>query len=358
MNKIKVCEVCGKIARGGVEAYVFNYIHSNENFDFTFVFFENPEYELPEYITKSNIKIVYVPSIKHLSAYKKALNTLFKENNFDIVHCHLNTLSGFALYEAKKCGVKVRISHSHSISSKNEPLRNIFKLALRHHSYKYATHYFAITKGAALFQFGKKNFQDVNIVPPYVDLDKFNFNQTKRDELRIKYGFNPSDFVLGNIGRLCVTKNQMFLIDILSKLTKISPNYKLFIIGGGELKEKINQKISLYKLEKYVTIIEPINNVEDYYNIFDLFVFPSLYEGYGLVIPESQANGLSFISSDRIPMSSFENYNGIFLPLDLDKWVDAITKSKGRDNQNIDFVDSSISNKSRLLDEYLKILQK
>lgn len=359
MNKIRVCVIMGNATRGGVESYVYSYcLQKTEDFDFTFVYYEDSWCKDFSEIESYGIKTRFIPNVKNIFKFNRELNNFFKKEKFDIVHSYLNTLSGFPLKIAEKNGIPVRISHASSKSSNKEPIRNLLKTLLKRKSRKYATHYFAVTKEAGEYQFGKKNLAKVKIVLPYVEISKYRFDDKKREEYRNKLSISKNDFVIGNVGRLCKTKNQMFLIEILRNLVEESPKYKLVIIGDGNLEAKLRKQISKYKLNQNVKIINSVDNVQDYYNTFDLFAFPSLYEGFGLVIPESQANGLSFVASKNIPTNCFKSYKGEFVDLSKEKWVSAIKQSQGRLSGDKNFKDASISNKNALFDAYFEIVNK
>jgi glycosyltransferase involved in cell wall biosynthesis len=94
------------------------------------------------------------------------------------------------------------------------------------------------------------NFQIINNA---IDAERFKFNKKNRKEIREKYNIKDDEILLGNIGRLCEQKNQGFLIDVLRKL---DGKYKLMLIGDGNKKKEIEEKLSEYSLEKRVIFIK------------------------------------------------------------------------------------------------------
>ena len=85
-------------------------------------------------------------------------NNLLKENEYDIIHSNLNTLSVFPLRIAKKNKCKVRIAHSHSSSNKKELKRHIAKSILKMFSKTYSNVYLSCSESAGRFQFGDKAY--------------------------------------------------------------------------------------------------------------------------------------------------------------------------------------------------------
>ena len=183
-EKIKVLEFVGTFLKGGVESVVFSYCEAlKDDIEPTFVFFDNSIYIPEEFINSIGGHYFVVPHIKKLGKFKKSFAKILKENQFDIIHSHLNTLSVFPLKVAKKCGYEIRVAHSHSQSNKHEFVRNMIKNVLRKFSKKYATRYLACGEAAGRYQYGDKAFDngEVTVLRNAIYTDRFVFNQKDRD---------------------------------------------------------------------------------------------------------------------------------------------------------------------------------
>ena len=131
MNKLKILLVVGRMEGGGVESFVMSYFRQlYDKADFTFVCFDDSTMIPYEEIERLGSKVVLVPHPKNFFKFNKAFNEHLKNNHYDIIHSHVNTLSVFPLRIAKKNKIKIRIAHSHSSSSKKEVLRHIAKSIL------------------------------------------------------------------------------------------------------------------------------------------------------------------------------------------------------------------------------------
>ena len=251
-----------------------------------------------EEIEKMGGKVIIIPPYQRLYEYQKELYRIFKENNYKIVHSHISTLSVFPLRIAKKAGVPIRIAHSHSTSNKKEWKRNLIKNILRPFSKLYANQFFACSELSGRWLFGEKAFKNgkIKIINNAIDLEKFKFNKEKRNEIRKKLKIDENIILVGHIGRFVTQKNHEFLIDVFNEIIKKrkQENFdsKLILIGQGNLKENIIEKIKYLGLQDYVIFTGQTTNVSDYYNAMDIFVLPSLYEGLPVVGIEAQANGL------------------------------------------------------------------
>lgn len=268
---------------GGVESVVMNYYRNIDKSKVQFHFIcDEDSTDIPyEEIEKLGGKVIVVPPYQKLFKYQKELYKIFKENNYKIVHSHINALSVFPLRIAKKAGVPIRIAHSHTTSNKKEWKRNLIKNILRLFSKVYANKFFACTKHAGEWLFGKKIIErkELNVINNAIDLKKFEFNEKMREDLRKEFGIKEDTIVIGHIGRFMKQKNHDFLIDIFNELIKKDENLILILIGQGPLLNDMKQKVRDLKIEDKVKFIGQVTDVEKYYNIMDVFLFPSIYEG-------------------------------------------------------------------------------
>ena len=278
-----VAQIMGKWIGGGVESVIMNYYrhldHTKVQFDFIC---DEDSTRIPyEEIKKLGGRVFLVPKYQKLPKYLKALEELFRKNHYRIVHSNVNTLSVFPLYAAKKAGVPVRISHSHSTSNVREWKRNIIKNILRPFSKKYATDYFACSELAGRYLFGDKTFDrgEVKIIHNAIDLDKFKFDPDARKKLRKELGIDDETIVIGHVGRFVQTKNHHFLVYAFKKYHNKNPNTKLLLIGTGPLEEKIKAKVKKHNLEDSVLFLGQRNGTNKLYSVMDIFCLPSLYEG-------------------------------------------------------------------------------
>ena len=105
---------------------------------------------------------------------------------------------------------------------------------------------------------------------------------------------------MGHVGRFTNQKNHDFLIDIFYNYQLKIKNSKLLLVGTGVLEKKIKDKVKKLGIEDRVIFAGFKTNVNEYMQAMDLFVFPSLYEGLGLVLIEAQCSGLTCFTSDRV----------------------------------------------------------
>lgn len=332
---IRIAQMMTDMNYGGVEMVVMNYYRNIDRTKVQFDFFALEGSSIPqkEEIEKLGGRVFIVPKYTHLSQYEKAIQKLFKENNYKIVHSHMNTLSFFSLYGAKKAGVPNRISHNHSTAGKGETKKNIVKYLLRPLAKIYPTDLCACSKHAGNWIYGKKaNYRIFNNA---IDLEKYKYNPVERRELRRELGLNGKK-VIGHVGRFCYQKNHDFLIDILYEVLKKDENVVLMLIGEGELEKEVRNKVKKIGLENNVIFLGRRAEAYKYYQAMDVFVLPSRYEGLGMVAIEAQAAGIPTICSTEVPKEA-KILDSTHFAKDLTDYVKYILESfdiKQRDTSN------------------------
>ncbi len=327
---IRVAHIIGKWLGGGVEAVVMNYYRHIDRSKIQFDFLcDEDSTNIPyEEIEKLGGRVILIPPYQKVFKYQKELIRIFKENNYKIVHSHINTLSVFPLRAAKKAGVKVRIAHSHSTTNKKEWKKNLLKQVLRPFSKVYATDYMCCSELAGRWLFGDKAYDSgkVYLLNNAIDLDKFKYNEFLREEKRKELGISDDTLVIGHIGRFVAQKNHDYLIDIFNEVLKKNNNSILLLVGQGPLMEEIKNKVKELKLNDSVRFLGQRNDVNELYQAFDVFCLPSLYEGLPVVGVEAQASGLLCILSNAMTKETKVLDITKFMSLNNTprKWADSI----------------------------------
>lgn len=328
---LKVLYVNGGIMdRGGVSMSMMNfYRHIDPNeVHIDFLVHGKQIGNCDDEILNNGGKIFHITP-RSVNIYKNAieLKRFFRTHNYDIVHSQADTLNAHILKYAKRYGVKVRISHSHNTNYtiQNKGIKNKLRIAYNEFNKrkikKYATYMCGCSVEA--FKWLHGDVKPVNIIHNAIDVEKFEFNPIIRNRIREQYNIGVS-FLIGNVGRFDYQKNQLFLIDVFKAYLMFNPSAKLMLVGNGKLKDEIVNKIKFYHLENKVILTGQVDNPHDYYNAFDVFCMPSLFEGLGMVVIEAQYNGLQCIVSNNIPLDTKISNNIKFIDLQEELWVDSL----------------------------------
>ena len=317
---VRVLQIIGIVCGGGVEAVIMNYYHhidrSKIQFDFVVDGYEKTA--LDDEIKSLGGKVYHVePYKKNICRYMSQIYHIVRDNQYDIVHSNMNTLSVFSLFPAWLAGAHQRILHNHSTAVRSEGIRSVMKMVLRPFAPLFANRYAACSRLAGDWMYGKKMMASgkVTVINNAIDLDEYSFSQELREKYRQELNISADAFVVGHVGRFMYQKNHAFLIDVFREVARQNSKAILMLVGDGELRPEIEQKVASYNLTDKVRFLGLRKDVKKLYNCMDVFVLPSWYEGLPVVSVEAQANGLPSIFSDQVTKESLLTKSAIFLSL-------------------------------------------
>lgn len=286
------------ILGGGLTNSYLNYYYSFNHKEIHVDFCSSNEIneELKEIIQSHGDNYFKAPRRKKVLSYISFLKKIIKENNYSLIHIHGNSSTmSLEIFASKKAGNNNIIVHSHNVRTKHKFLNQL----LNSYLIKNSRVKLACSKEAGKWLYKGNSFCVIN---NFIDYNKFIFNIEKREKIRKEFNISSDDILIGTIGRLNSQKNQIFLLSSLQKILK--ENNKLIIVGNGEKRNEIENKIKELNLENNVILAGFRTDVDAFMSAFDLFVFPSIYEGYGMVLIEAQASGLNCICSNKVPKTT------------------------------------------------------
>lgn len=322
---IRVLQVPGKMDMGGVSSVIMNYYRHMDKERVQFDFAVNRDCTFPQEaeIAAGNSRIYRVSSLKNIFAYITDIYHITKRGNYKIVHAHINTLNIFPLMAARMAGAKVRICHNHSTANEKEKLRKAVKDILKLFSRIFPTHYAACSYYAAEWIYGKRFVaqNNVMIIRNGIEMDRFSYDIALRNEYRKRLEIEKK-YVLGCVGRFVTQKNHQFLIEVFQKVYAKRKDAVLLLVGEGKLREHIQNEVKRKKLSKAVIFIDACENVNCYYQAMDMFLLPSLYEGFSVVTVEAQVCGLPCIVSKAVPEEAVFTDRVFRIPIEIgaDGW--------------------------------------
>ena len=331
---------------GGIESVIMNYYREIDRTLLQFDFLCNTEevaYE--EEIKKMGGTIYKITSrSKNATQYYKELNQFFKENSnkYNTIWVNVCSLANIDyLKYAKKYGIKYRIIHCHNSQNMDSKARKILHILNRNRLEKYATDYWTCSNNASKWFYNKKILKKHSVVyiKNAIDFQKFKFDDNIRNKYRKDFNVEGK-LVLGNIGRFHFQKNQLFVLDVFKIIHEKEKNSVLLLIGDGEDRNKIEEKINQLELNESVKLLGVRDDVEKIMQAMDILLFPSLFEGLPLVLIEAQANGLKIFASDSISKEVQIGKNIVFMSLNdkPEKWADSILVSDVKRIDNYDLI--------------------
>lgn len=322
---------------GGIETYLHKlWTHIDRSvfhFDFIDTNIGNPcLYD--EFVEMGSNFYKVVPRKQSMLNNKKEMEEVFSRRSFDILHCHLNTLSYVEpINAALRHGCKV-ILHSRNTGS---PKSLITKLL--HHIHfctlpKDKITMLAVSDLAGEWLFGKNvKFQTIN---NGVDINKFKFSQEKRERKRKELNIE-NNYVVGNVGAFLYPKNHKFLIKIFYELIKTKPESLLLLVGTGPLEQQISNMVDEFGLKQKVLFLGRRTDIPELFCAMDCLLFPSLYEGFPNSVLEAQTSGVPCLISNIITNEIVIAENCMRLPLNLsaEQWATKLLEIKNHQDRAV-----------------------
>lgn len=243
-------------------------------------------------------KILDIDSKNPLTVLKllTSIRQIIKKNEITIVHTH-HRMAAFYIRLLKLVHPKlIHVYTAHNVFKDKLPL---YKFALKN------------AKSVAVGEAVNKNLkEDVGITDSRVIYNGVVLKETddQVDEI-ISYG----GIKLGCIARLSEQKGLTYLLDAMSLLTV--KDIRLFIVGDGELRDELENKVKELHLQDSVTFLGYRKDIAECINSFDFCVLPSVFEGFGLVAIEAFMNGKTIVATDIPGLNEVvTNKNGILVP--------------------------------------------
>ena len=306
--------------------------------------------------TKISHKNKFICTSKAKYSFKpiKELRKVIKENNIEILHCHLfrSQVFGWILKKIYFPNIKLIIHEHGQIFQKDWHYNQFMKIAQ-----KQADLFIAVSNATKKELIDKANISKnkIKILYNFVDLDKFNrINITGNIEKeREKIGIKKDEYVIGFVGRLNKVKGCEYLIKALPYLKF---KYKVLITGDGPEKEKLEKLCKKLNVENNIIFLSYREALE-VYSILDCLIVPSIYESFGLSVIEAQACKIPVIASNLLSLNEIieDGENGLLFKqkdeIDLVEKIMLIYNDKDmRDN----IIEKGLKNvKKYSLDNYL-----
>lgn len=327
----RIAIVMGKMHSGGKKNLVMEYYRhiDREKIQFDFIC-DNDSNAIPfDEIEILGGRVFIIPPYQSILKNIYSIYKLCKKNKYKIIHGYNGTMNLFAMLVAKFAGVPIRINESISMAH-NSDRKTIIKNILKVFSKWGSTHYMSNGEACGRWQFGDNLYDtgEVAVFKTVIDTEKNAFIPELRKDTREKFGLE-NNLVIGHIGRLTEQKNTLFLIDIVASIVKKEPSAKLLLIGSGNLRDEMLEKIDRLGIGESVLYLGRREDIQKFYNSMDCFVLPSLYEGLPVVGVEAETCGLPIFFSTEIPRESSPcDELGHFISLDnsADEWAEEIIK--------------------------------
>ena len=324
-------KVLGLIDSGFVGGGQTNVISISRNLDkkiIEFIIAANPEGGFKDLVKKFSLPFrdIFLPKIFKSKALKE-LQTLIKKEDIGFIHS-FGGVAGVYSRMAKKKNPKLKVVHT--IHGIHYLQKNIFVRLISMWTEQYLVKYSDIIIITSDTDY-KKALKLKIIDPPKtvlikngIDLKKFHVEPD--ENLKLKLGIKKDDFVIGNVSRFDFQKNQRYLIKVFAKLAKGKPDLKLLLVGNGAHKAECEKQVEELNIKDKVIFTGAVGDPQNYYPLIDIYVFPTLWEGFSIMLIETLAAKRCLVVSALEENKELvkDNYNGF--TFDLNDEISLIEK--------------------------------
>lgn len=331
---VRVVHAIGSLEVGGSQSFVMNLYRKIDRSQIQFDFIVEHQCESDYYseIRSLGGNVLEMPAFRgNPKKYRNHWHELLLSHpEWKILHSHLRSTASFYLPIAKSLGITT-IIHSHSTSeTKNviAPVKRLFEYPLRYQ----ADYFFSCSDAAGRWLFGNKlvNQGRVVIVPNSIDTSTFEYDISIRESIRSELNIDDSAFVMGHVGRMVPVKNHEFILRVFQQVHEKNSNSKLLLIGDGPNRAILEKLATELDISNSVIFVGTRSDVGRCLQAMDVFIMPSLYEGFPVSLLEAQASGLPCVISDVVTTEADvcpEAIRRLSLKEDLDIWSRACLES-------------------------------
>jgi len=234
------------------------------------------------------------------------LISILKKEKPDIAHTHLFGADVYGSLAARLAGVKYLVSTEHNLNYNEGFIKNIVKIFVG----KLFNNIIAVSDAVKnhIIKVNYIKIKKILVIYNGVDVNKFYQFHDGLNSIK-----NNQKIIIGSIGRLTKQKGFEYLIEAVAKLS--GRNIECLIAGDGELKTQLQEKVKKFNLENKIKFLGWQKDIKSFLAKIDIFILPSLWEGFGIAILEAGSAGLPVIASnvDGIKEIIEDNKDGLLI---------------------------------------------
>ncbi len=315
-KKINVLHLTFDMRIGGTEQVIKNLVEATDTnrFDVSILCIEEPVGPFGQLLKSSGTKI---DSFQRKNGFDRELinniREYIKQHNINVLHCHQYTPWVYAVFASLFLNVKVLFTeHGRFYPDSGNWKRRLVNPFLSF----FTSHVTAISSATkqALVEFEYFNNNKIDVV--YNGISPLRPDLELVSKLQQQYNINQDSIVFGTVARLDPIKNQTLLIKAFQKVFIQNNNCKLFIVGDGDEREKLEQLTIELNITVSVIFTGYITEPVNYIALMDIFLLPSLSEGTSMTLLEAMSLGKPCVVTNAggNPEVIQNNYNGFVTP--------------------------------------------
>lgn len=276
-------------------------------------------------------------SLTNIQDVNECLDKVYEKYDYKTVHCHEAILVNFIQRKLRKCGMEKLLVHSHSLCLSNTLKGRIRNRLMVTGINRFCDKMLACSEAAGCYLFGKKTFLEKGtVLLNGVDTSQYIYDEASRNMIREKLGIGNEQFIIGTVGRCEKLKNHEYILNILKSREINQKNIGFLLVGDGPLLEKLKESAKSSGVLQNCFFVGNKKDVVPYLCAMDVFLFPSISEGFGVALVEAQLCQLFSIASNKVPRETRIMDDTLYYDIDnqaCNQWIDAILSQCGSEKE-------------------------
>jgi glycosyltransferase EpsF len=307
----KVLHLVHSLNRGGIEVWLMSLLRqswSSGNWHIDFLCKGEAVGEMALEARRLDAEVYHCPLRPTHLAYYRCLKSLLKTRQYDLVHNHLEGYSGFPVWVAHNMKIPVITSfHNPYFDPQTAFTRlpgiSFLRSVYVKYSIDYALKHSDVVTGCSravldeLCTNGRCDNTETTVL--YYGIETtIDTHLNSSQSLRNSFNWPEDTPIVLHVGRFFPQKNHRGVIDVFRKVVKQIPSAKLVLVGDGPLRQEVLAQVAKYSLSDQVIWLGVRDDVLNLMAQSNIFLFPSAYEGFGLVAIEANSVGLPVVGSN------------------------------------------------------------
>ena len=305
-DKLKVCHIINSFSTGGAEKVVLSYLEEfkgDSEYEMIAVSLAENRHKVYDKIAEQNglhIEYLNLKRRKNIISERlyqiRSIRKYLKKKKPDIIHMHLSLLN-IVCIASIGLGIRVKFHTIHSdprVTSKG--FHRIIN-AMYYHFFNVT----AICLNDEMKGYANRLFFTNKTLVLHNGIRIEEYSRLTHDDAKEYLGFTPGQTIIGHVGRFSEVKNHKKVLSVFREIKDNVPTAVLVLVGEGGLMGKVRNQAEKLDLIDSVYFLGTRYDIPEIMRSFDCFIFPSLYEGLGIVVLEAQAAGVKCVISSNIP---------------------------------------------------------
>jgi len=297
-KRVKVLYVFAALPVGGAEEVLITEVEGLDKTRFDpLVCVLSEKGPVGEGIERRGFPVAALHRMKHHrfdSRIVRDLYRLIKTEKVDVVHTHLYDGNKYGRLAAGLARVPVLISHYHNVYAGRRIKYHLINRVLSTLNDRILAVSQAVKE--SVVRYDRISPGKIEVLYNGIDPSKFKGN-FKESRVRQKFGVKPEDFLVGIVARLEEQKGHIYLFKALRQLRPDFSQIKVLVVGDGTLRSALESRAMEMGLSEQVLFAGTRKDIPEILAALDLFILPSLWEGFSLALLEAMAMGTPVIAT-------------------------------------------------------------